>query len=88
MPVTVGTRELVGGLAVPVELQPLEAVEDGLDGGLGGPLAVGVLDAQDERAAGVAGVKPVEQRRARATDVEVAGGGRREARDDGIGHAL
>ena len=44
--------------------------------------AVGVLDAQQEGAAGVAGVEPVEQRGARAADVQVAGRRRREAGDD------
>ena len=39
---------------------------------------VGVLDAQDERAAGVPGVQPVEQRRAGAADVEEAGRTRRK----------
>jgi hypothetical protein len=40
----------------------------------GRALAVGVLDAQQELAAGVAGVEPVEQRRARAADMQEAGG--------------
>ena len=38
-----------------------------------GPLDVGVLDAQDERAAGAASHQVVEQRRARVADVQVAG---------------
>ena len=42
-------------------------------------LAVGVLDAQDERAAVVARQQPVEQRRARVADVQVAGRARGEA---------
>ena len=46
---------------------------------LGAPLLVGVLDPQDEGAAGVPGEQPVEQRRAGAADVEVAGGGGGEA---------
>jgi hypothetical protein len=48
-------------------------------------LAVGVLDAQQHLAAGVPRKEPVEQRRARATDVQVAGRGGREAGDDGHG---
>ena len=59
-----------------------------LDGGLGGALAVGILDAQQELAAGVAGVEPIEQRRARPADMQVAGGRGRKARDDGLGHVL
>src|SRR6185436_7434313 len=33
---------------VPVQAEPAERADDGLDGLLGGPLEVGVLDAQDE----------------------------------------
>ena len=84
--VALGAGELVERLAVPVELEPLEPVEDGCDGGLGGALAVGVLDAQQEFAAGVAGIEPVEQRRARPADMQIAGGRGRKARDDGLGH--
>ena len=40
---------------------------------------VGVLDAEEELAAVLARVEPVEERRARAADVQVAGGRRREA---------
>ncbi len=68
-----------GGVAgdrafVPIEAEPAQAVEDDVHGFLRVARGVGVFDAQDERAAGVAGVKPVEQRGARAADVEVAGG--------------
>ena len=42
-------------------------------------LGVGVLDAQHEHAAVAAREQPVEERRARAADVQVAGGRRREA---------
>ena len=70
---------LVDGLLVPVEPEPLERVEDVVD--QLGPVAlgVGVLDAQEERAAGVAGEQPVEQGGAGAADVQVAGRRRREA---------
>ena len=53
------------------ETQPLEAVEDDLDGLRGGALAVGVLDAQDEAAAMAPGEQPVEQRRACAADMQL-----------------
>ena len=79
-------RELVDGLAVPVELEPFEPVEDGSDGRFRGALAVGVLDAQQELAAGVARVEPVEQRRARPADMQVAGGRGSKAGDDGFAH--
>jgi len=59
---------------VPAEAEPREAVVDDVEERLGVALLVRVLDAQDEDAAGVAGVKPVEQRRAGAADVEEPGG--------------
>ena len=73
-----------GGVAgerafVPIEAEPAQAVEDDVHGLLRIARGVGVLDAEDERAAGVAGVKPVEQRGARAADVQVAGRRRGEA---------
>ena len=49
------------------------------------PLPVGVLDAQDVGAAGMAGKEPVEQGSAGAADVEVSGRGRGEA-DARFGH--
>src|ERR1019366_251813 len=68
-----------GGVAgerafVPIESEPAEAVEDDVHGFLGIAGGVGVLDAQNKCAAGVPGVKPVEQRGARAADVEPTGG--------------
>jgi hypothetical protein len=82
---TVGARELAHRLAVPVETEPFEAVEDGVDGFRGGAFAVGVLDAEQELAAGLAGVEPVEQRGARPADMQEAGGRGGEAGDD-LGH--
>src|SRR5207244_2961853 len=66
-----------GGVAgkrafVPIKPQPTEAVENDIDGGLSVAGGIRVFNAQDERAAGVTGVKPVEQSGARAADVEVA----------------
>ena len=67
---------------VPVEPEPFQTVVDGL-GRLGGIAGfVGVFDAQDERAAGVPGVEPVEKRGAGATDVKIAGGRGGEADTD------
>ena len=57
---------------VPVELQPLHAPEDGVDGFRRRPLAVRVLDPQDELAAAVPRVQVVEQRRTGAADMQVA----------------
>ena len=64
---------------VPVEPEPLERVEDVADVLLGGAVAVGVLDAEDERSAVMAREEPVEERGAGAADVEIAGGRRSEA---------
>src|SRR5262249_1590872 len=41
-----GAGELVDSLAMPIEPDPSEPVEDRVDGGLGRALAVGVLDPQ------------------------------------------
>ena len=72
--VAVQTRGLELHLAVPVQLEPAQAVDDGVGRGLGRPGAVRVLDAQQEPAVMVASEQPVEQRRARAADVQVPGG--------------
>ena len=61
------------GAFVPVHAHPAEAVEDQRDGLLDVPLLVGVVDPEDELAAGVAGQQPVEQRRPHPADVEEAG---------------
>jgi hypothetical protein len=64
---------------VPVHPEPVQALVDQVEEGLAVARLIRVLDAQDERAAGVAGIKPVEQRRAGAADVEEARGTGREA---------
>ena len=79
------------GAFVPLQAQPFQAGED-LGQGLGlVAFLVGVLDAQDEGAAVMAGEQKIEQGRARAADVQVAGGRGGEAdhggdRCVGIGH--
>jgi len=74
---------LVGDLAVVVQAQPRHGVQDRL-GHVGlGALEVGVLDAQEKGAAEMAGQEPVENGRARAADMQVAGGAWGEAGDDG-----
>ena len=77
-----GALELADRLAVPIEPEPFEPVENRLDRRLRRPFAVGVLDAQQELAAEALGVEPVEQRRARAADMQEAGRRGREAGDD------
>ena len=79
-----GAGELEDRLAVPVEPEPAQPVEDGVDRRLGRALAVGVLDPQQHRAAGAARIQPVEQRRAGAADMQEAGGRGGKAGDDGI----
>ena len=70
---------------VPLESQPVEVLQDvALERHRGAGL-VGVLEAQDEGAADVAGVEVVEERRAGGPDVEGAGGAGRDA-DAGLGH--
>jgi hypothetical protein len=51
-----GALGLEHGRLVAAEAEPVEAVEDGVDGGLGGPLLVRVLDPEQELAAFRAGV--------------------------------
>ena len=72
-------RALKHDLLVPDEPEPLEPLEDRPRAFLGAARLVGVLDAQEELAAVFLGEEPVEERRSRAADVEVAGGGRGEA---------
>ena len=80
-------RELVDRVAVPLDAEPGEPVEDGGDRRLGRALAVGVLDPQQHLAAAPAGIEPVEQRGARSADMQEAGGRGGKAGDDGVGHA-
>ena len=84
--VPLDARELVDGVAVPIEAEPGQAVEDRGNRRLGGALAVGVLDPQQHLAAVAAGVEPVEQRGAAPADVQEAGGRGRKSRNDGFGH--
>jgi len=81
-----GAAELVDDVAVPIELQPLQAVQDGVDRLLGRTLAVGVLDPEQHLAAELFGIEPVEQRGAGTPDMEEAGRRGGEAGNDGIGH--
>lgn len=72
---------------IPIEAEPLEAVDDALDEFGLVALGVGILDAKDHGAALLAGVEPVEESGAGAADVEIAGGGWCEANaDGGVGH--
>ncbi len=70
---------------VPLESEPAEAVVDDLVGFVGVALGVGVLHAEHEGAAVFAGVEPVEEGGAGASDVEKTGGRRGEAGADSHG---
>ena len=72
-------RALVDDVLVPIEAEPLEPLEDRAGALVGAARLVGVLDAQQELAAVLARVEPVEERRSRAADVQVAGGRGRES---------
>ena len=80
--VAIGARELEDGVAVPIEPEPAHPVEDRVDRRLGRARAVGILDPQQELAAVMAREQPVEQRGARAADMQKAGRRRREPGDD------
>src|SRR4029077_17220530 len=80
-----GALKLADRLAVPIEPEPFEPVENRVYCGLGRTFAVGVFDAQQELAAEALGVEPVEQSRARPADMQEACRRRRETGDYG-GH--
>src|SRR5262245_4148422 len=62
-------------------------MEDGVNRGLRGPLAVGVLDPQQHFSTAPAGVKPVEQGGARSPDMQEARGRGSKAGDNSFVHA-
>ena len=68
---------------VPVEAEPLHDLDQALVGLLGVAGGVGVLDAEDERAAVVAGERPVVEGRPGQADVRAAGRGRGHPDADG-----
>ena len=67
-----GALKLAYRLAVPIESEPFQPIKNRVHRGLGRSLAIGVLDAEQERAAEALGVEPVEQSRARASDMQEA----------------
>jgi hypothetical protein len=80
-----GALKLADRLAIPVQAEPFEPVDDRAHCSLCRTLAIGVLDAQKELAPEMLGVEPVEQSRARAADVQKSCRRRRETGDNG-GH--
>src|SRR5204862_5963802 len=81
VPVTLRARELEKWLSVPVQPKPIKTAEDGRNGFGRGSLAVGIFDPQQESATRVTRVKPVEEGRARAADVQITGGRGRKTQD-------
>lgn len=73
------------GAFIPIEAEPVQAVEDSLACFVGVSCFVGVFDAEDEGAAVFSCEEPVEERGSRAADVEVAGGRWCEAGANGHG---
>src|SRR5262249_27763736 len=73
---------------VGVEPEPAQPLVDRALRGLGVALLVGVLQAEDELAALVAGEEPVEQGGARAAHVEVPRRRRRKTDADGVFHGV
>src|SRR5262249_3602143 len=80
------TAELVDDVAVPIELEPLQPIQDGGDRLLGRALAVCILDPEQHLAAAAARIKPVEQRETRPSDIEESGRRGSKAGDNGISH--
>ena len=74
------------GAFIPVNIQPIQAVEDGVHGAGDEPFPVGVLDADDEAAAVVTGKEPVEKGGADVADMRVTGRAGRIADADVVGH--
>src|SRR5947209_13996921 len=81
-----GAGKLMHDIAVPIEAEPLQAVNDRGDRRVRRALAIGILDAQEHLAAGLLRIKPVEQSRARAADMQEARRRRGKTRHDGRGH--
>ena len=72
------TLGLVVGAFIPVEAEPAHALQDAVNHLRGRALEIGVLNAQDERAAMMAGEQPIEQCGAGAAHMQVSGGRGRE----------
>lgn len=72
-------RPLMDDLLIPVQPEPLEPLENRARAFLGAARLVGVFDAEEEDAAEMTSVEPVEEGGARASDVEISGRGGSEA---------
>ena len=70
---------------VPIEAEPVQAVQNRRERFVDVPLRIGVVDPQNELPALPFGEQPIEQRRPHAADVQVAGRAGSEASADGHG---
>jgi hypothetical protein len=77
-----GAFELIDFRTVPIEAQPAHPIEDRLDRRLGRARAIGVLNPQQEFAAMMACEQQVEERGARASDMQESGGRGRKTGND------
>ncbi len=64
---------------VPAEVEPAQTLEDGVDGGFGVALDIGVIESQDHGSSVATGVEPVEDKGAGTANVQKTGGRRRES---------
>ena len=74
-------REALGLLVflVPAEIEPAQAIENGVDAGFGVALDIGVVEAEDHGSSVMAGIEPVEDEGAGAAHVQKTGGRRCES---------
>ena len=79
--VPAGAGELINRLAIPIEAQPRHPFQNRIHRLGRGAFAVGILDAEQECAAGMFGIEPVEQRCSRAPDMQETGGRGRKTQD-------
>src|SRR5690606_31125056 len=80
--IAVHALHLVERAFIVLQAQPVHAVDDGLHRFRRRTFEIGILNAQDELAAEVAGIGPGKQRGARAANVEIAGRAGSEAGTD------
>ena len=83
---TRGAGKLEYRIAVRSEAKPLQPIDDCVDRRVRRTFPIGIFDPQQHLATGVAGVEPIEKRRASAADVQIAGWRGCEAGYNGCGH--
>ncbi len=74
-----GVRRLKNDFFVVIQSEPFESFDDGARRCFGRALRVRIFDAQQKKAAGLFGVKIIEESRARRADVQIARWRRSEA---------